>query len=155
MNIRLCFYIVGTFLKFLGLILIVPLACSLIYQDGDQFAFLLTAAIIIIAGFLLREVNKKSQNINEINRKEAFLIAFLCWIAACLFGSLPYLLIPVFTSPIDTLFESVAGFTTTGSSVIDNIETQPHGILFYRSFTQWLGGMGIIVAPNHSFADSN
>ena len=135
MKIRLCFYIVGTFLNFLGLILIVPVVCSFIYQDGDLFAFLLTAAITIIAGFLLKEANKKSQNIDEINRKEAFLIAFLCWVAACLFGSLSYLLIPVFSSPIDALFESVAGFTTTGSSVIDNIETQPHGILFYRSFT--------------------
>ena len=73
------------------------------------------------------------------------MIAFLCWITACLFGSIPYLLIPVFTSPIDAIFESVAGFTTTGSSVIDNIESQTHALLFYRSFTQWIGGMGIIV----------
>lgn len=130
---------------FLGLILIVPVICSLIYQDGDQYAFLLTALITVFAGFLLKELNKKSQDITELNRKEAFLIAFLCWIVACLFGSLPYLLIPVFSNPIDALFESVAGFTTTGSSVIDNIEVQTHGILFYRSFTQWLGGMGIIV----------
>ncbi len=145
MNLRLCLYIVGTFLMFLGFILIVPIICSLIYQDGDQYAFLITAGLTIAAGFILKEINKKSQNITELNRKEAFLIAFLCWIVACLFGSLPYLLIPVFSNPIDALFESVAGFTTTGSSVIENIEAQTHGILFYRSFTQWLGGMGIIV----------
>ena len=145
MNIRLCFYIVGTFLIFLGLILIVPVICSFIYGDGDQYAFLITAGITVFAGLLLKEINKKSQSITEINRKEAFLIAFLCWITACLFGSIPYLLIPVFTSPIDAIFESVAGFTTTGSSVIDDIESQTHALLFYRSFTQWLGGMGIIV----------
>lgn len=73
------------------------------------------------------------------------MVVFLCWIIACLFGSLPYLLIPIFSNPVDALFESISGFTTTGASVVDDLAVLPHGILFYRSFTQWLGGMGIIV----------
>ena len=145
MNFRLCSYILGTFLVFLGLLLVVPIICSLIYQDGDQYAFLITSLITLIFGFILRELNKKAKYITEINRKEGFIIVLLCWVSASLFGALPYILIPVFSNPVEALFESIAGFTTTGSSVIDDLSVLPHGILFYRSFTQWLGGMGIIV----------
>ena len=145
MNIRLCFYIVGTFLQFLGLLMLIPFVCSLIYRDGDEYNFLLTALITTIVGLLLKIINKKSENINELGRKEAFFVAFLCWIVASLFGSLPYIFTSIFSNPVDALFESIAGFTTTGASVINDLAGLPRGILFYRSFTQWLGGMGIIV----------
>ena len=145
MNLRLCSYIVGTFLQFLGLLMLIPVVCSLIYRDGDEYAFLITAFITTVTGLLLKIINKKSESITELTRKEGFFVAFLCWIAACLFGSLPYLLIPIFSNPVDALFESMAGYTTTGATVIDDLSGLPRGILFYRSFTQWLGGMGIIV----------
>lgn len=147
MNLKLSFYVVGNFLKYFGLLLLIPAICSLIYRDGDLYIFLLTAFSTSISGLLLELVCKESKDINEINRKEAFFIALLCWIVASLFGAIPYFLIqlPVFSSPIDALFESISGFTTTGATVISDIESLPHGILFYRSFTQWLGGMGIIV----------
>lgn len=145
MNLSLCSYIVGTFLQFLGLLMLIPLACSLIYRDGDEYAFLLTALITTVTGFVLKIINNKSKYITELNRKEAFFIAFSCWVVAGLFGSLPYILIPIFSNPIDAFFESMAGFTTTGATVIDDLVGLPRGILFYRSFTQWLGGMGIIV----------
>ena len=145
MNLRLCSYILGTFLQFLGLLMLIPVACSLIYRDGDEYAFLLTAFITTATGFVLKLINKKAETITELNRKEAFFVAFLCWIAASLFGALPYIFIPVFSNPVDAFFESMAGFTTTGATVIDDLVGLPHGILFYRSFTQWLGGMGIIV----------
>ncbi|NIP38366.1 MAG: TrkH family potassium uptake protein [Candidatus Dadabacteria bacterium] len=117
----------------------------MIYQDGDHYAFLITAGVTSVVGIILKEVNKESKNISEIDRKEAFLVAFLCWLVACIFGSIPYLVLPIFSNPVDAIFESIAGFTTTGSSVIDDLSVLPHGLLFYRSFTQWLGGMGIIV----------
>ena len=81
----------------------------------------------------------------EIKRKEGFLIAALSWFAASIFGAIPYLIYGVFTHPIDAWFESVAGFTTTGATVLTDIEAIPYGMLFWRSFSQWLGGMGIIV----------
>ncbi len=145
MNLRLSFHVVGTFLKFFGLFLLIPSICSFIYRDGDLYIFLLTAGITSISGYLLEWLFKQVEEKTVIYRKEAFLIAFLCWIAACLFGAIPYFFMPLFESPIDALFESVSGYTTTGATVISNVENLPHGILFYRSFTQWLGGMGIIV----------
>lgn len=133
MNLKPSFYIVGTFLKFFGLLFLIPATCSFIYRDGDLYIFLLTAFFTSISGLLLELVFRESKDINEINRKEAFFIALLCWIVACLFGAIPYFLIPlpVFSSPIDALFESISGFTTTGATVISDIESLPHGILFY------------------------
>ena len=121
MNIRLCLYILGTFLIFFAAVFTLPILCSLIYQDGDQYAFLSTFLISLIIGFLLKESNKNQRHIDKLNRKEVFFMAFLCWIAACLIGAVPYLFIPLFSNPVDALFESVAGFTTTGSSVIDDL----------------------------------
>lgn len=145
MNIRLCFYIVGTFLQFFGGLMLVPFVCSLIYREGDEYSFLLTAGITAASGLLLKALNKKAEDITELGRKEAFIVAFLCWVVAGLFGSLPYIFMSIFSSPVDALFESMAGFTTTGASVIADPSVLPRDLLFYRSFTQWLGGMGIIV----------
>jgi len=147
MNFKLSFHVIGTFLKFFGLLLLIPAIVSLICRDGDLYIFLLTASVTSISGFLIEIATKESQHINVMERKEAFFIALLCWVVACTVGAIPYFLIqlPVFSNPIDALFESISGFTTTGATVISDIEGLPHGILFYRSFTQWLGGMGIIV----------
>jgi trk system potassium uptake protein TrkH len=145
MNLKLTFHVVGTFLKFFGILLLVPAICSLIYRDGDLYIFVITACVTIVSGLILELVCKESQEVKELNRKEAFFIALLCWIAASMFGAIPYFLMPIFSSPIDAIFESISGYTTTGATILTDIESLPHGILFYRSFTQWLGGMGIIV----------
>lgn len=145
MNIKLTFHVIGTFLKFFGLLLLLPVICSLIYRDGDLYIFLLAAFLAGASGFLLEKVFKESKPRDVIDRKETFLIAFLCWVAASVFGAIPYLLILDLSHPIDALFESVSGFTTTGATILSDIESMPHGILFYRSFTQWIGGMGIIL----------
>ncbi len=145
MNFKLVFHIVGTFLKFFGLLLFVPAICSLIYRDGDLYIFITTAFVTVISGLLLEMLCRESIEVKELNRKEAFFIALSCWVVASVFGAIPYFLMPIFSSPIDALFESISGYTTTGATVLTEIESLPHGILFYRSFTQWLGGMGIIV----------
>ncbi len=145
MNIKLVLHIIGTFLKFFGLLLLMPAVCSLAYRDGDLHIFLLSAFVTSVSGLLLEIVFKDSEPIDLIERKEAFVIALSCWLVASVFGAIPYLFILEFSHPIDAFFESMSGFTTTGASVISEIESLPHGILFYRSFTQWLGGMGIIV----------
>ncbi len=145
MNFRLIFYVVGNFLKYFGFLMLIPAVISLIYGDNELFAFILTSFATTTTGYILEIITKKAAVLKEIKRQEGFLIAALCWVLACLFGSLPYLLLSVFSHPVDAIFESFSGFTTTGATVLSEIESLPHGILFYRSFTQWLGGMGIII----------
>ena len=145
MKIKFSFNIIGTFLKLLGLLMLVPGICSLIYGEDDLWVFLVSASFTSISGFILERLTKPSEKLEEIERKDGFLIASLCWFAAGIFGAIPFMLYGVFENPIDAIFESVSGFTTTGASVMKDIEIFPHGILFWRNFTQWLGGMGIIL----------
>lgn len=123
----------------------VPAIISLIYQENDIWAFIISAIFTSLFGFVLEITTKPEERSKEIERKEGFLIAALAWFAASLFGAIPYLIYGVFGNPVDAWFESVAGFTTTGATVLINIEDLPKGMLFWRSFSQWLGGMGIIV----------
>ena len=145
MNLRLSFHVVGTFLKFFGIILFLPAIASLIYRDSDLYIFLLTAFFTSATGYVVEKSTKSAKLKMELSRKDAFFVALLCWLAASLFGALPYLFMPSVFSPIDAIFEAISGYTTTGATVITDIESLPHGLLFYRNFTQWLGGMGIIV----------
>ena len=146
MNIKITLYIVGVFLKFFGVLILIPSICSLIYREGDLNVFLISALITTGTGFLLEAITQDTEKSKvEINIKEGFLVATLCWISAALFGSLPYLFFFSFSHPIDQIFESFSGFTTTGATVFTDLENLPHGILFYRNYTQWIGGMGILV----------
>ena len=145
MNVRISFQVIGNFLKFLGLLMLVPTIFSLIYGEDDHRAFVVSAFLTTSFGFTLEKLAKTSDEVEEFHRKDGFLIVSLIWITASIFGAIPYILSGVFKNPIDALFESISGFTTTGASVIKNVEILPHGILFWRNFTQWLGGMGIIV----------
>ena len=145
MKYRLIFYVVGNFLKYFGFIMLIPAVISLIYGDNELFGFIITSFVTTVTGYLLEIITKEAAEHKEISRQEGFLIAALCWVLACLFGALPYLLFDVFSHPVDAIFESFSGYTTTGATVLAEIESLPYGILFYRSFTQWLGGMGIII----------
>lgn len=123
----------------------VPAIISFLYKEDDIYAFVISALFTSLFGFILEIATKPKERSPEIERREGFLIAALAWFAASLFGSIPYLIYGVFSSPVDAWFESVAGFTTTGATVLVNIEDLPNGMLFWRNFSQWLGGMGIIV----------
>lgn len=132
-------------MKYLGLLMLVPVIISVIYKEDDLWAFIISALITTSFGFILETATKPPERIKEIQRKEGFLIAALFWFTASIFGAIPYLIYGVFNHPVDAWFESVAGFTTTGATVLTDIEVVPYGMLFWRSFSQWLGGMGIIV----------
>ncbi|MBI2486879.1 MAG: EscU/YscU/HrcU family type III secretion system export apparatus switch protein [Deltaproteobacteria bacterium] len=125
--------------------MLIPAICSLIYRENDLWVFLVSASFTSISGFILERLTKTPEKLEEIERKDGFFIASLSWFAASIFGAIPFMLYGVFENPIDAIFESVSGFTTTGASVMKDIEIFPHGILFWRNFTQWLGGMGIIL----------
>jgi len=144
-NVRFCFQITGKFVMYLGLLMLVPAVCTLFYPEDDLSAFLISALITSLAGLALMVICRIPETPTEIRRREGFLIAALCWVFASIFGAIPYYVYGVFASPVDALFESTAGFTTTGATALASIEWLPKGILFWRNFTQWLGGMGIIV----------
>ncbi len=137
-------------LRFLGRILLLlaasqafPFFCSLIYGErAAANAFLVSALVTGLTGALLSYLGRRAA---EVYRREGILVVAGGWILASIFGALPYLVAATFTHPVDALFESASGFTTTGASLLTHIESAGRGILFWRSFTQWLGGMGIIV----------
>jgi len=142
MNIRLVSYVLGIITAGIGFSMTLPIGFSLYYQDGD-FRSLLYSALISIAVGLLISLATKTEG--EIRTKDGFAIVTFGWIFAALFGSLPFLFYGTFHSFTDAFFEAMSGFTTTGATVLIHIDEQPHGILLWRSLTQWLGGMGIIV----------
>jgi trk system potassium uptake protein TrkH len=137
-------------LRFLGRLLVVlalaealPALCCLIYgETGDALAFVATSLVTALVGLLFMFFGRGE---GEIYRREGILIVVGGWMLASAFGALPYLLTDTFDRPVDALFESASGFTTTGASVMTEIEGSGQGVLFWRSFSQWLGGMGIIV----------
>ncbi|MCD6153290.1 MAG: TrkH family potassium uptake protein [Syntrophobacterales bacterium] len=145
MKARNVLYILGPFLFCLGLTMLLPLAWSFYYRQGDYKALSISMGITSIVGALLYFIFKPANGEITLNHKEGFLIVAAGWFLAGVFGSLPYLIHGVLPAFTDAFFESISGFTTTGATVITNIESIPHGILLWRSLTQWLGGMGIII----------
>lgn len=143
MNLRPSLRFLGRLTLLLAATELIPAVCSLFYGEWPVVIdFLIASLITAILGALLLAVGDKR---GEIYRREGIVIVVGGWVLASIFGALPYLLAGTFASPIDALFESASGFTTTGASVMTEIEGHPRGVLFWRSFTQWLGGMGIIV----------
>jgi len=144
MKVKSILYILGAFLFFLGLAMIFPLAWALYYGEGDLKAFALSMLITMVCGGILYFSFKPDEDIT-LSHREGFLIVATGWFFAAFFGALPYFIHGVLPSFTNAFFESISGFTTTGATVITHIEGIPHGILFWRSLTQWLGGMGIII----------
>ncbi|MFQ6617258.1 MAG: TrkH family potassium uptake protein [Fidelibacterota bacterium] len=132
----------GVLLLFLSASMIIPLFFSLYYNDGDALPLIFSSLITASAGILLFISSPKT---DIITKKEAIGIVTFGWIVISLFGALPYILSGSITGFTNAYFESVSGFTTTGSSILNDIEALPRGILIWRSLTHWLGGMGIIV----------
>ena len=136
--------ITGILILFLGITMIFPLICGLIYQDTSVAPIFKSLIITICSGSLVH-IFFKNEKAEIIMQREGIAIVAIGWTSMCMFGALPFYLDNQFNSLIDAIFESVSGFTTTGSSILSNIEGLSKGILFWRSFIQWLGGMGIIV----------
>jgi len=143
LNLRATFRFLGRLLGVLAAAELVPIACCFWYGErAAALGFLGAAAITGAAGWLMVMAGRQG---GELYRREGILIVVGGWVLASIFGALPYLLTGVIPHPVDALFESASGFTTTGASILTEIEGSGRGILFWRSFTQWLGGMGIIV----------
>ena len=136
------FFITGILLVILGVFMIIPYGIQLLYNE-DNNSFLSSSIITVFIGILIILVNLKKDN--QLNLQQAFLFSVLAWTSIALFGSLPFMLSNLKLTFSDAFFESMSGITTTGSTVISNLDTSPKSILIWRSIMQWLGGIGIIV----------
>lgn len=119
--------------------------CSLLavyYQESDVSAFLTSAAITVGAGIIASLFGKNAEK--KINRRDGYVVVTFAWVFFSLFGMLPFYISGYIPHVTDAFFETMSGFTTTGASILDNIESLPHGLLFWRSMTQWIGGLGIV-----------
>ncbi|MAQ72938.1 MAG: potassium transporter [Gammaproteobacteria bacterium] len=144
MNYSLIQRILGIMLMLFGLSLIIPIITSVLYQDQNINIFITSFIIFLLAGLILYYPNREQEN--DIRTKEGFLIVVLFWVVLSIFGSIPFMLDKQLSlSFADALFESVSGWTTTGATILSNIDTLSPSILIYRQMLQWLGGMGIVI----------
>ena len=142
MNLKIVLRSLGILLICEAIALLPPTLVAFIYQDGDLPAFLITIGIVLAVGGMLSLIKPTSKNIYA---RDGFAIVAMGWLLISFFGAFPFYISGAFPSFIDSFFESSSGLTTTGSSVLTAVEGLPHGILFWRSFTHWIGGMGILV----------
>ena len=140
MNLKLVFKVVGRILQIEAAAMVLPLAVALLYRE-DPSPFLWSIAIVAAAGFLLAATPTRQ----HFYIREGFAAVGLIWLITGLVGALPFWFSGHFASFVDCVFESCSGFTTTGASILTNIEALPKGILFWRSLTHWMGGMGVLV----------
>lgn len=141
MNYRMLRYLLGCILLIEAILLLLPTAVALIYQE-DILPFIYTISLLLIVS--VPSVILKPKN-TQIYAREGFVCVSAAWILMALFGALPFIFSGVITNPVDAFFETVSGFTTTGASILQAVEHLPRGILFWRSFTHWIGGMGVLV----------
>ena len=141
MNRRMICRVLGLILECLAGLLILPTVAGLCYGEGVTH-FLITMALSGVLGFLLAQVKPYS---DVIYAKDGFVVVSLGWVLMSLIGALPFVLSGDIPNYIDALFETVSGFTTTGASILDDVEGLSRGCMFWRSFTHWIGGMGVLV----------
>ncbi len=142
MNYGIIMYILGCVLKIEGVFLILPFGVGLMYGENEAWAYLIISVVCLALGFLItlhKPVNKKMYT------RDGFASVALGWIVMSVFGALPFVMTGDIPSMVDALFETISGFTTTGASVLADVESLSYASLFWRSFSHWIGGMGVFV----------
>ena len=142
MNYSIIIYILGWILEFTGVLMVIPGITAVIYRERSGFAFLITILVSVAIGLFI--TRKKPKN-TVFHIKEAFVTTSLSWILLSIAGAVPFVISRSIPHPIDALFETVSGFTTTGASILPEVEPLSHCMLIWRSFTHWIGGMGVLV----------
>lgn len=142
MNFAIIFHIIGFVLNIEAALMALPVITGLFYKESSVTAFLITIAMCLAIGIPLSLFKPKD---TVFYVREGFITVALCWIVMSIMGALPFIFSGAITNPVDALFETVSGFTTTGASILAEVESLPKCILFWRSFTHWIGGMGVLV----------
>lgn len=143
MNIKIIIRVIGLLIFVEGVAILLALLVSLLYNENDFSGFALSSGLNLFTGAAIIWFTRNASR--DIGKREGFIIVALVWIVFSLLGSLPYIFTGSVSSYTDAFFETMSGFTTTGSSVFNDVESLSHGVLFWRSLTHWLGGMGMIV----------
>ena len=144
MNNKMIWNTIGRVIRIEAVLLLFPLVTSIIYTETlSVISFLITAVIAFVLGAILTHFTKTDNRV--IYAREGFVIVALAWISMSVIGCLPFIISGQIPSFIDALFETVSGFTTTGASIVTDVSTLGYGMKFWRSFTHWIGGMGILV----------
>ena len=144
MKFNIIFYGIGTVLKYLGILFLLPIVCAVCFKENHAIApYLVTSLVSSALGFLMTTKKVEEKEINSTNKKEALTLVFFIWLLFGVLCTIPYFFYD-FSVP-NALFEAVSGITTTGATIISDFSLYPKSLFFYRSLTQWLGGMGIIV----------
>ena len=141
-NYKIFQYILGLTICFIGYSLLIPLTLAIVNKEPTVLVFSISAVFSLILGYYLIYFNRNYTP--QLTKKDGRIIVGLIWFVAPIIGALPYLLSPIyFKTPINALFESFSGFTTTGSTILNHLETMPKSILIWRALTQWIGGLGL------------
>ena len=145
MNYRMVSFIVGCVLEIEAVLMLAVSLVSLGYHESSGWMLVVSALIGAAVGGLLILLRPRGRNNNNMYAREGFVGTALSWLAMSAVGALPFWLSGQIPNYLDALFETVSGFTTTGASILTNVEAMDHGLLFWRSFTHWVGGMGVLV----------
>lgn len=143
MNRRFVFHLLGNIFNITAVLMLLPMLVAILYGETSWFAFFIAIIISAVIGIPLSYCCRTEDKV--IYAKEGFIIVALAWICMSLTGALPFVISGEIPSYVDAFFETVSGFTTTGASVLNDVEALSHGLLFWRSFTHWVGGMGVLV----------
>ena len=141
-NFRIISKIIGSLLFIESLFMSLCALISFYYHEDDLMAFLLSMLLTFASGFIFLYFGSNADN--SLSRRDAYLVVTAAWVVFSIFGIFPFLIHGCIPSVTDAFFESTSGFTTTGASILDDVEVLPHAILFWRSLTQWIGGLGIV-----------
>ena len=139
---RFVAYLIGLLLAFESILLLACCCVSMIYGESDLMSFVVSFALCLSVSAILVVYGRRRKC--TMSRNEGYIVVALSWVFFSVFGMVPYLWGGFIPNITDAFFETMSGFTTTGATILDNIESMPHGILFWRSLTQWIGGLGIV-----------
>ena len=142
MNYQIIIFIIGWILKIEGTFMLLPILTGIIYKESALWAFVIDGIICMLLGVLLTWKKPKHQHFYI---REGFVTVALSWMVLSVMGAIPFMITGTIPNFIDALFETVSGFTTTGASILPEVESLPRCVLFWRSFTHWIGGMGVLV----------
>lgn len=141
-NLRTIYKVIGSLLFIEAFMLFICFVMAFVYGEDDAMPFLISVIITLFVAFVLKFFGRSADNM--LTRRDAYLVVTLSWIVFSFFGTFPFTLSGYITNFTDAFFETMSGFTTTGATIIDDVEVFPHALLFWRTLTQWIGGLGIV-----------